>query len=335
MTPKCDAAVGLDVGGANLKAVHSQGAVRLVPYPLWKNPLGLAEALRALLETFDPFDRIGVTMTGELCDCYASKREGVDAILDAVQAIAGNRGVQVWTTEQGLVPIERARTVPLQVAAANWHALATFAGRMLPAGLALLLDIGSTTTDVIPIFDGVAASIGLTDPERLKSGELVYTGVRRTPLCALDLGAVAAEFFATTRDAHLVLGHVSDDPDDCDTADGRPATRAHAEARLARMLGTDLETSTKAERMELATLAVRKQVSLIVAAVSRVLERFPIPVTDILLAGSGEFLAKIVVESTNVLRSARCLSLSRRWGERASQAACAFALAQLALEVET
>ena len=36
-----------------------------------------------------------------------------------------------------------ARQTPLQVAAANWLALATYAGRFAPDGPALLLDIGS------------------------------------------------------------------------------------------------------------------------------------------------------------------------------------------------
>jgi len=67
-------------------------------------------------------------------------------------------------------------------AAANWLALATYAGRLAPRGPAVLLDVGSTTTDVIPLQDGTPVPRGRTDPERLESKELVYTGVRRTPL---------------------------------------------------------------------------------------------------------------------------------------------------------
>ena len=37
--------LGLDIGGANLKAAHSAGLARLMPFELWKYPAGLASAL--------------------------------------------------------------------------------------------------------------------------------------------------------------------------------------------------------------------------------------------------------------------------------------------------
>src|SRR5258708_819144 len=145
-----------------------------------------------------------------------------------------------------------ARKSPLQVAAANWLALATYAGRFVPEGPALLLDIGTTTTDIIPLFNGKPIPRGRTAPERLASCELVYTGVRRTPRCALMGSCGAAEFFAPTLDVHLILDFIAEDPADCNTADGRPATKTAAHARLARMMCADLETSTPEERRGLA-----------------------------------------------------------------------------------
>src|SRR5207248_174454 len=122
---------------------------------------------------------------------------------------------------------------PLQVAAANWLALAHFVARLFPHETVLLIDTGSTTTDIVFLNHGVPEPRGLSDPERLASGELVYTGVRRTPICAVLGMAVAAEFFATMQDAYIYLGLTPANPADCDTADGRPATRANARARLA------------------------------------------------------------------------------------------------------
>ena len=43
---------------------------------------------------------------------------------------------------------------PQECVAVNWLALATFAGRFLPTGPGLLLDIGSTTSDLVPLQDG-------------------------------------------------------------------------------------------------------------------------------------------------------------------------------------
>src|SRR5262249_53239624 len=150
--------------------------------------------------------------------------------------IAAGKPISVWRNDGRFVDLAVARQVPLQVAAANWLALATYAGRFAPSGPALLLDIGSTTTDVIPLHDGKPTPRGRTDPERLKCGELIYVGVRRTPLCALLGIEGAAEVFATTLDVALILDWIPENPDDCDTADGRPATKAAAHVRLARMM---------------------------------------------------------------------------------------------------
>ena len=220
--------LAFDIGGANLKAAHTDGTVRSRPFPLWKNPDGLAGALRALVDGFAPFDRLAITMTGELCDCYETKRVGVEAILGAVATVAGGKTTGVWSVDGALVPLDVARRTPLAMAASNWLALATFAGGIMPVGLSILIDIGSTTADLIPLLDGIPVPLGRTDPARLSSGELVYTGVRRTPLCALLGAEGAAEFFATTQDVYLLLGKMRENLADCDTADGRPATCAAA-----------------------------------------------------------------------------------------------------------
>ena len=175
--------LGLDIGGANLKAAHSNGVARLHPFELWKNPAGLSEALRELMRTLPVFDRLAVTMTGELCDCFETKRQGVQAILDAVESIRGAFPVRVWRNDGRFVEMAAARANPLGVAAANWLALATFAGRYLSSGAGLVIDVGSTTTDIVPMMESRPCPRGRTDPQRLRHRELVYTGVRRTPVC--------------------------------------------------------------------------------------------------------------------------------------------------------
>ena len=63
---------------------------------------------------------------------------------------------------------------PLSVAAANWAATARAVAMHHPD--ALLVDIGTTTTDLVPIVGGEVVAVGHTDPERLMSAELLYTG---------------------------------------------------------------------------------------------------------------------------------------------------------------
>jgi probable H4MPT-linked C1 transfer pathway protein len=323
--------LGLDIGGANLKAAHTDGTARVQPFALWKHPQALPDALRKLLGTFAPFDQLAVTMTGELCDCFATKREGVHLILDAALEVSGGRPVRVWQTDGQFVDPPGARAAPLQAAAANWLALATYAGRLAPMGPALLVDIGSTTTDLIPLQDGRPVPRAKDDYSRLLSRELVYTGVRRTPVCALLGAEGAAEWFATTLDVYVILGDLPEAADDRDTADGRPVTRAASHARLARMVCADAETMAEAERYQLALDVQARQVRLLSEAVAVVSASLPGPPATVILAGSGEFLARKGI-SLSSSSAVRCVSLAERLGPEISQAACAHAVAVLARE---
>ncbi len=315
--------VGLDVGGANLKAADGRGKALTQPFALWKEPDRLIGHLKALLVEFSAYETLAVTMTGELCDCFESSRLGVLAILEAVATITRGIPVQVWTTEGRFASLTEARQDPLKAAAANWLALATFAGRFAPAGPALLLDIGSTTTDVIPLHDGQPIPKARVDWQRLQHGELVYQGAKRTPVCAV-LRKVAAEMFATTRDAYLLLGMVPEDPNDRDTADSRPATREAAHRRLARMICGDPETVTRAQARQLARKVMERQLKRLGEAVFKVVPDSHAP---LILAGSGEFLGRVLAQARGPF-----VSLSDTLGPAISRAACAHAVAVLAGE---
>jgi probable H4MPT-linked C1 transfer pathway protein len=323
--------LGLDIGGANLKAAHRDGTARLRPFALWKQPERLAAALGQLLEGFPAADTLAVTMTGELCDCFETSTQGVLAILDAVQAAARGRRVWVWHRPGRLADLESVRRQPLTAAAANWLALATFAGRFAPQGPALLLDVGSTTSDLIPLLQGRPVPRGWDDSARLKARELVYTGVRRTPICALLQRGVAAELFASILDVYLLLGDIPPDAAATDTADGRPATREHAHARLARMVCGDRQTVPEGRTRKLAQRAARAQVRLLRRALRRVVGRLPEVPRTVLLAGSGEFLARRVLQEETDW-GPRIFSLAERLGPAVSGAACAYAVAVLASE---
>ena len=207
-------------------------------------------------------------MTGELADCYPTKAAGVAAIVAAIETAAAGRDVRIYLTEGTLATPPEAIARPLDAAASNWHALARFSARFMTGGNGLLIDIGSTTCDLIPIISGRPATRGRTDPERLASGELVYTGVVRSPICAVVAElpwrgqpcATAHELFATTIDAYLLLGELAEDPLSTATADGRPATRAAAHDRLARMICADREMFSEADALAAAGAVREAQV---------------------------------------------------------------------------
>ncbi len=330
--------LGLDIGGANLKAATADKRAVTLPFPLWKEPDGLARKLAELLTHFDGVEEFAVTMTGELCDCYETKREGVTRILTAVQNVSRCYSIRVWSTEGKFVTVDEAKQNYLKVAAANWHALATFAGGYCTRGTALLLDMGSTTTDLIPILDGLPWANGKTDTERLRWGELVYTGVRRTPVCAALGGQVAAELFATAHDAYLLLGHTPEDCDDTDTADSRPSTKAHAHARMSRMICSDPDQTPPAETLRLAELVYEFQFQLVKRAVEEQLRRLHGTQRESLgtnrvavLSGSGEFLVRRIVDQYR-REFTDFISLTDRLGPTLAACAPAYALALLATE---
>lgn len=332
--------LGLDIGGANLKASDGEARSLSQPFPLWKLPAELAAAVSGLLREFAEPSALAVTMTGELADCFSTKAEGVRHIVGAVQQAAPGVPLLVWTTGGEFVtPDEACELVPL-VAAANWHALATWAARTIPNGAAILVDIGSTTTDIIPLCDGVPVPAGRTDLERLLSGELVYTGVRRTPVAHVVAAVpfrgmscpLSAEVFATMLDVYLLVGSIIADESDVNTANGRPATVAGAQVRLARMLCADTSEIGGDELQQIAAAIAVAQRTRIAAAFDRALARLGKPCELLIAAGEGAFVldesAACPGSATHVPR----LSLSATLGPAHAESACAYALARLARE---
>ncbi|MFK7819627.1 MAG: hydantoinase/oxoprolinase family protein, partial [Planctomycetaceae bacterium] len=268
--------------------------------------------------------------------------EGVEFILNQVCEVAAGRPIAVWQTGGEFVDPGVALDIPLLVAAANWHALATWVGRLVPTGPAIMIDIGSSTTDIIPLLDGRPVPNGLTDVERLLSGELLYTGARRTPVFAFAHSVplrdghcpMAAELFATTLDVHLILGLVNEDETNTDTANGRPATKNCAFDRLARMLCCDRNELTRDEVVDMAEFLHDVQKQRIRGCVDKV--RLRLPSFDqppaVLISGSGSFLAERVINKHQLLREAEITRLNSFFDAATAEAACAMAVAKLASE---
>lgn len=334
--------LGLDIGGANIKAATETAEALSVPLEIWRAPDRLIDVLVPIMDRFSATELVAVTMTAELADCFATKADGIDRVLRTVEAVAGKRPIYVWQTSGEFASTQEARDEPRLTAAANWHAQATFVGRLVPRGSALLIDIGSTTTDLIPLADGLPMPTGRTDIERLQSGELVYCGARRTPLCALTdcvpLGetncGVAAELFATIFDVYLLLGDIPENVDDCLTANGRPATLAAAHDRIARSIGGDITELTTEDTRRIAEHIAAAQLRRLCDAAERVASRMPGPCDNVLVSGSGAFLARRVAARSPRLQNAKITSLPDLFGPRVSDAACAFAVAKLAAERE-
>jgi probable H4MPT-linked C1 transfer pathway protein len=296
------AVVGLDIGGAGIKAalVDARGAaaVARAPLELWRQPQSLASTVAAVVDRLAGTEApVALTMTAELADVFADKREGVLAVLDAAASALGERRLRVLTNDGELVELERARAAPLRCAAANWLASALLVARSLPD--AILIDCGGTTTDLIPIAGGAVAARGRTDLERLLEGELVYTGALRTNVAAILstvlIGGrpcpVSAELFAITADAHLLRGSLTPAQCACSFPDGRGTSAREVRARLARVVCADPEQLSEDDLQEIAAAVERAQIEAIAAALARVAARAGTG-AEVLALGTGAFLAR-------------------------------------------
>lgn len=329
--------LALDIGGANLKAADGRGFAVCQPFALWRQPQQLAAELAALVDRAPACDRIAVSMTGELADCYATRREGVEAIAAAATETAAGRELLFYRTDGRLAAWSGGEDWA-ELAASNWRALAQWAVRLCGGEAGLLIDVGSTTTDIVPLSPQGVAATAHNDYDRLRAGELVYTGVERTPLCAVLESAqldgeacpVAAELFATTLDAYLTLQQVDEDAANCDTADGRPRTRAAAGMRLGRMVCREIDL---VEAESLATQVKLAQMQQLERAARAVLERTPSWPEVVVLSGHGAFLAEAVLPQLDLgPDSVHVISLTAELGEDIARCATAHALAVLADE---
>jgi probable H4MPT-linked C1 transfer pathway protein len=283
--------LGFDIGGANTKAafiVAQECSVKTVKvkseyFPVWKKGKGeLSQLLKTLageLVGSEALDAVGATMTAELSDAFFTKKEGVNYLLDCLTESFFNVPVFILNTEAKLASVDKAREEPLSVASANWSATGWMISQMIEN--CIIVDVGSTSTSIIPVVRGKIAAKGETDLEKLMIGELVYTGSLRTNVAAILSSVrlrsrnamVSSEFFAQSGDAHLVLDNIAEQDYTVETPDGRGKTKKEALARLARVVCADIDMLSEKEITDLAEQAWKKQIERIGEGLKRVYNR--------------------------------------------------------------
>lgn len=298
------AVIGWDVGGAHLKAAAVSATGELLRIwslacPLWQGIEQLAAAVDAVATEVDVAGcRHALTMTGEMCDLFANREAGVSAITNWFAARVPDGQLRVYAVDDTLS--RPAAVTANRVASMNWHASASALATVLAE--ALLIDMGSTTTDLIRIENGRVCTTGTDDRSRLGSDELVYQGVVRTPVMALAARVpyrgvwqgLAAEYFATTADVHRLCGVLPPGLDLQPSADGRGKSVTESAARLARMVGDDLVAEDTAPVLALAQHLAGLQRQRLREAVQRVERLRAGRRAPVVGAGIGRFLVRQV-----------------------------------------
>jgi probable H4MPT-linked C1 transfer pathway protein len=270
---------GFDIGGAHLKVARAEAgrivAAATFATPLWLGLDRLDAGLTEAAALHANSDRLAFTMTGELSDIFRSREAGVAALIDRIGGHFSARDKLVYAGRSGFVPFDRAAGLAAEIASANWHATAALVAKV--CGDALFADMGSTTTDLIPIRNGAVAHEGYTDAERLSTGELVYAGFTRSFLFAVAQSApvrgrltpLMNEYFASIADVHRILGVLDEADDRLPAADNREKTVTASIARLARVVGRDAAELTGTEWREVARWFSEQQLRSIHDAASR------------------------------------------------------------------
>jgi len=329
--------VGIDIGGANTKIATSDGFVDSLYAPLWKDKVCLYDVLPEVNQKFGTeIEAVGVVMTGELSDCFETKREGVLHIKDALAAtFEAPKFFDINATFKDGSAVDKS---PLAFAATNWLASSKLIAEQYKD--VIFVDIGSTTTDVIPIVGGKIEA-QRTDLERLKSGELIYSGVLRTNIAALlkripiseqgEECGVSSERFAITADAYLVLGNITEDDYGCDSPnsyaflgrENEEKSRVSAMRRLSRVVCSDLEELGDDGTVRIAEQVKRAQVDELSTSLRSLKEKYGLEM--VVAAGIGDFIAKEAADSVNI----HFLSLSSHYNRKISATFPAFAVAKL------
>ena len=270
--------IGIDVGGANLKIVDGDDVI--IHYcPLWQE-----SPITDLLQPYAGREA-AVVMSGELADGFSSKEEGIAFIVNAVRAAIPNARFYGTDGEFHTTPC-------MCLAAANWLASADFLCDAFPESV--FVDMGSTTTDIIPL-SSFERLLSLRDLDRLQLGMLVYTGLLRAPVASLlrevylDGGAtrtlVANELFAISADVHLVMGHISKIDYAVPTPDDAGVMITESLQRLSRMVCSDLAEIGEDNARAVAAAFWDEQKLLIQKEILRASESDSMP--DLICAGIG------------------------------------------------
>jgi probable H4MPT-linked C1 transfer pathway protein len=300
--------IGWDIGGAHLKVacLNGDGTVEHVlqlPCPLWQGLAHLRDALGQALEKLP--DRAAfhaITMTGELVDLFSSRADGVRQLLNTIASRLPAGRVCVYAGDAGFVSPADSEGLVDQIASANWLATAAFIAPRVPQ--ALIVDIGSTTTDIIPVRGGIQAR-GRTDHERLACQELVYTGIVRTPVMAVadrvpfdgEWIEPMAEHFAAMADVYRLCQRLPVDADQMPAADNGGKSVTDSARRFARMLGRDMESASPGAWRRCAEYVAERQLRRIADASARILSRETLDEGAPLIgAGVGRFLVRELAE---------------------------------------
>ena len=237
--------IGWDIGGAHLKScvIHNQKTKCSVNLcELWKTQ----EARHMIEQIINKYSQQGVvnnviTMSGEMCDIFDNRDQGVQKILNYFKNFVNT---YVYTQNRGIISIKQNKKSQ-DIASVNWHAIAKFMSKKITD--AIVIDLGSTTTDFILIKNSKVINKRLDDFSGLSSQELLYVGCLRTPPYIFQRSLqinkkniqIIPENFSSLADVYRIIKKLPKNFYYSSTCDGRGKDIKSCMTRFARNFGLD------------------------------------------------------------------------------------------------
>ncbi len=294
--------IGWDIGGAHLKAAKidfkkKKTETRQIYTPIWENTNNLKKSIKLIKKKFGKCNYHAITMTAELSDIFLNRSTGVKYIINLSSKILENKKIFFYSKKKFV-----RKKIALQnthgLNSMNWHATANFVSNFFPN--CILVDIGSTTTDIIPIKNKKIISKGVNDHQRLKSNELIYMGVLRTPIHAVEKKKnLIYENFANLSDVYRVLNKIPTNFNLLPTQDNKSKNKHDSARRIARIFGKDYKKAHFLKWKKIAFKIEKKQKEILKKNINKIKNRNFSKEIPILGAGIGEFLLKNIFKKKN------------------------------------
>ena len=287
--------IGWDIGGAHIKAAKidfnkKTSKTKQIYSPIWKNLNYLKKSIKLIKKKLGKTNYHAITMTAELSDIFPDRKKGVNHVVNLSSKILGEKNIFFYSKKSFLIK-KLAIKKPFELNSMNWHATASFISNFFPN--CILVDIGSTTSDIIPIKNKEIISKDVSDYQRLKSNELIYLGVLRTPIQAVEKKKnLINENFANLSDVYRVLNKIPSTFDLLPTLDSKTKNKHDSARRIARIFGKDYKKTHFLKWKKTASQIEKKQKKILKKSINKIKKRNFSKEIPIIGAGVGEFLLK-------------------------------------------
>jgi len=287
--------IGWDIGGAHIKAAKinfkkKTSKTEQIYSPIWKNINNLKNSIKSIKKKLGKTNYHAITMTAELSDIFPNRENGVKYIIKLSSKILGEKNIFFYS-KKNFLKKKSAIKKTFELNSMNWHATASFISNFFPN--CILVDIGSTTTDITPIKKNEIISNGTSDYQRLKSNELIYLGVLRTPIQAVEKKRnLINENFANLGDVYRVLNKIPNTLDLLPTLDNKTKNKHDSARRIARIFGKDYKKNHFLKWKKTAYQIEEKHLKILKEVIKKIEKKNFLKKVPIIGAGIGEFLVK-------------------------------------------